>query len=203
MANRIPKDWTFIEELYRSGYSLRTICRKYIEAFPTEKLVPETVRKKAKLKGWKKDLEPAIKKAVERKLYEKTGETVATRDRDKPRSDEEIVEDAAEAQTNLILEHRTAGKNLRNLITSLQTELETSPTMTMLRKTKDGETTEIEVPVPLKDRIQATKDLSFALTKTVGIERISYNLEDRQSIGTGTIELVHQVPRAKPVPEGI
>ena len=202
-SKRIPKDWVFIQELYRSGYSLRQICDRYKKAFPSESLWPETIRKHANKHNWKRDLKPAIQEAVDRKLVEKTGSDDLTREGSKPRSDEQIVEDAAEAQAELILEHRQAGRNMRTLVQQFQNELMDSPTQVVIRKIKGGGNEQIEVPIPFKDRTAALRDLSMALVKAVDVERVSHNLNDRQYHGTGTIELVHTVPGAKPVSDGV
>lgn len=204
VSKRPPKDWNYIEELYRSGYSLRTICKKYIEMFPAEKLAPETVRKRALKYKWKKDLAPAIKKAVDRKLIEKTGKTPPLRDEvAAPRSDEQIIDDAAEAQTELILAHRKAGEDARTVVEGLVKELLDSPQMTVIRKASDGTTETIEIPLPLKEQARSIKDLAMALDRLVGVERTSHNLNDRQVLGTGTIELYTNVPNPAPLPDGI
>lgn len=202
---RPPKDWVFIEERYRAGYSLRAICKMYKEAFANETLSPETVRRRALKYNWKKDLKPAIQKAVDRKLVERTGVRHPTHEakQSTPRTDEEIVDEAAEAQTELILAHRESGQKMRGLVDTLSSELKDSPKQIVMRKVKGGGTVEIEVPLSIKERSQSIKDLTYALAKAVSIERISHNLDDRQLLGTGVIELHTSVPNPKPVPEGI
>ena len=110
---------------------------------------------------------------------------------------------AAEAQTELILAHRESGQRMRGLVDSLSTEIRDKKTQTVMRKTKGGETIKVEVPISLKERGQTIKDLTYALAKAVSIERISHNLDDKQLLGTGVIELHAAVPNPKPLPEGV
>jgi len=200
----IQKDWNYIEELFRSGFSYRQICKKYIETFPDEKLWPETVRKRAIKHKWTRDLKPKIKKAVDRKLMEKTGGDVSAREGKPPRTDDEIVDDVSEAQVELILAHRVAGQKIRSAVSDLVATIAANPkTIIMRTDKKTGQVTEIEVPMPVKDVARTLKDLAFAMGRTVDIERVAHNLNDKLTLGQGTIDLHLSVPDADPLPDEI
>ena len=148
------------------------------------------------------DLKAKIKKAADRKIAERSRDETLTHE-EEGRTDEEIIDEAAELAAKVVLTHREDGKALRKLVRKFANELNESPKQVVMRKTKGGVADKIEVPMPFKEKTRSLKDLSFALAKAVTIERISHNLDDKQLAGTGTFEIYTSVPDPYPLPDGI
>lgn len=203
-GNQPLKDWVYIEELFRSGHSYRSIRYYYLQKYPDQTLAIETVRRQAIKRKWKRDLKAKIKKAADRKIAEQSRDEPLTQEADEPegRSDDEIIDEAAELAARVVISHRQDGKALRKLVRKFSEELNTNPRQVVMRKTSEG-TDKIEIPLPFKEKTRSLKDLSFALAKAVTIERISHNLDDKQHLGTGTFEIYTSVPDPNLLPEGI
>ena len=171
-GNQPLKDWTYIEELFRSGHSYRSIRYYYQQKYPDQTLAIETIRRKALKQKWKKDLKTKIKKAADRKIAEQSRDKPSAPDEPEGRTDEEIIDEAAELAARVVLSHRADGKNLRRLVAKFANELDTNPQQTVMRKTKDG-TDKIEIPIPLKEKTRSLKDLALALAKAVSMRLLS------------------------------
>lgn len=112
MTTKAP-DWEAIESAYRAGsLSIRSIAEKY-------GITEGAIRKKAKKEGWMRDLTGKVKAATKTKLVRTSGTQVRT-----PRTDEEIVEEAASEAAAVVLAHRTVLAQWRGIAGKLCTALE-------------------------------------------------------------------------------
>lgn len=139
MSKRKLIDWDSIEPLYRSGsMSNCDICRQY-EADHThsqtwKKTVTETaIRKRAKEKGWQKDIAEKVKNKVREDLVR--GEV-----RGSNLSDEEVIEQASKEPVQIGLGQRARTAKLLEIQDELAKELRANKTldiMTRVRGFKD------------------------------------------------------------------
>ena len=107
MAKRKYIDWDSIEPLYRIGkLSLNEICAQYASDHMNSQVWKTTVdhsaiSKKAKEKGWTRNLAGQVKNRIKEKLI--TGVVTAC---DQSMSDDSIIESAAEAGAGVVVRHR-------------------------------------------------------------------------------------------------
>lgn len=92
-------DWEAIESAYRAGsLSIRAIADKHC--------VSDTaIRKRATQNGWQRDLTEQVQKATRQKLVRKEVRNDGSREH--VRTDEEIVNEAADEAASVVIEHRT------------------------------------------------------------------------------------------------
>lgn len=99
MTEKLPPDWELAERLFRAGQlSLRMIAA---QSHVTE----GAIRKKAKKEGWKRDLTEKVQEAVRTALVRNDGTQSSTRVPD-PRTEREIIEQAAENAVAVVRQHR-------------------------------------------------------------------------------------------------
>jgi len=95
-------DWESVEGAYRAGIlSLRAIAEKH----GTKE---STIRSRASTKGWQRDLSSQVKNTAKTKLSRTTSRKDVAHDaaHDAARSDNEIIEQAADEITQVVLGHR-------------------------------------------------------------------------------------------------
>lgn len=92
-------DWEAIESAYRAGsLSIRAIADKH-------GVSDTAIRKRATQNGWQRDLTEQVQKATRQKLVRKEVRTDGSREH--VRTDEEIVNEAADEAAGVVIEHRT------------------------------------------------------------------------------------------------
>ena len=110
---RSKVDWEAVEKLYRAGLlSLREIGKAHAVS-------EGMIRKKAKQLGWQRDLTARVEEKVRNELVRDTVRNVD------PRTDAQIVEEAAAAVVLVVREHKTRirqGHSLVELLTNQLTE---------------------------------------------------------------------------------
>jgi len=142
-------DWEAIESAYRAGsLSIRNIADKH-------GISDTAIRKKAAQQGWQRDLTKKVKDATNAKLVR------AEVRNDGSRTDDEIVQEAAEEAANVVIAHRADLASWRRITNKLRDFLE------------DTEITE-ENHASLARSITAGVD---AQIKVIKAERESYNID--------------------------
>lgn len=92
-------DWEAIESAYRAGsLSIRAIADKH-------GVSDTAIRKRATQNGWQRDLTEQVQKATRQKLVCKEVRNDGSREH--VRTDEEIVNEAADEAASVVIEHRT------------------------------------------------------------------------------------------------
>jgi len=91
-------DWEAIESAYRAGsLSIRAIADKH-------GVSDTAIRKRATQNGWQRDLTEQVQKATRQKLVRKEVRNDSSREH--VRTDEEIVDEAADEAASVVIEHR-------------------------------------------------------------------------------------------------
>jgi len=92
-------DWEAIESAYRAGsLSIRAIADKH-------GVSDTAIRKRATQNGWQRDLTEQVQKATRQKLVRKEVRTDGSHEH--VRTDEQIVNEAADEAAGVVIEHRT------------------------------------------------------------------------------------------------
>jgi hypothetical protein len=177
-------DWERIEGDYRAGLlSLREMSAQHG--------VPEsTIRKKARVAGWERDLGAKIRARAEAKLARQAVvHELATAN---AASEREIIEANAERIAQVRGEHRADITRARTLALKLLGELEAQPELheafrAALRGGDQDEAKRLAAALlDLPARIKGTKELADTLRILIGLEREAYGL-DTMPEGAGAV----------------
>lgn len=185
MAAKKPNrfDWAAIERDYRTGqYSNRELTRLH---GPSE----GAIRRRATEGGWQRDLSEQIRQRVREKTT-----LAVTKEIVRAESDEQIIEQAAEAGAEVIRGHQRLLRKAKGLAETLMQRLEEQlEQRTITVQLKGGETAEIDVPLDYAGKTLG--NATMALERVVKMERQSYGLdaEDKNSIGKTLKELLAEV----------
>lgn len=183
MGKRINHD--YIEPLYRAGkLSNCEICRQYEEDHKGQKKWKPTVsesaiRKRAKEKGWEKNLASKVKQQVKENLVRH--EVRDLHNSHQVASDQEIIKKAAEVGSGVILRHRSEIKALLAIEDQLLSQIETAQKSYMANY--QGQIISQEVELTVKEKSATLKDLADVRAKRIALERQAYNLDED---GAGT-----------------
>ena len=175
-------DWNRIERLYRAG--MLTVVE-----IAKECSVPESnIRYHAKKMGWKRDLTDEVRRTTRTKLVENLAKVFdggeAVTDKLKQISDDEIIEQAAKTQVQVVREHQKTlgqGHNLTmrmlcelDATTSYRGEIEEliKSTVAPLRQKA------LLNAVSLSQRATVMRDLATAARLWVTLERQAFNIVD-------------------------
>jgi hypothetical protein len=110
MTTKQP-DWEAIERAYRAGsLSVRAIADKH-------GISDTAIRSKAKKNGWSRDLTEQVRQAAKNKLVRTEVRTKSSHC--EPRTDDEIVEEAATEAAAVVLAHRADLAQWRTIATKL------------------------------------------------------------------------------------
>lgn len=146
-------DWEAIESAYRAGsLSLRSIADKH-------GITEGAIRKRAKTNGWLRDLTQKVRDATKTKLVRKEVRIDGTQEQ--VRTDNQIIEEAAEEAASVVLSHRIDLASWRGITNKLRTFL------------NDVEITE-DNHASLARSITAGVD---AQIKVIKAEREAYNID--------------------------
>ncbi len=108
-------DWEAIERAYRAGsLSIRTIAER-------NNISDTAIRSKARKNGWTRDLSDQVRQAAKAKLVRTEVRTEGSHC--EPRTDDEIVEEAATEAASVVLAHRTGLANWRAIADKLSVAL--------------------------------------------------------------------------------
>jgi len=155
-ATRPPIDWESVERDYRAGVlSVREIAR---HAGVDEK----AIRKRAKAKGWERDLTEKVRERVRTALV-RTEVRSEVRTEADLRTEQEIVDTAAAQVIELVRQHRSDIRAQRDTADALRQELDAAMAVGNL---------------PLSARTAILKDLSMILKNLIPLERQAFNLDN-------------------------
>lgn len=178
MANKIKADWDAVEVEYCKG-----ILTNYALA-SVHGISEAAIRKKAKEKGWVRDLKEKIRLATDRKVREKVRESAHGK-----QNEQNEIEIAAETQATIIIAHRKDIRKSRTIGTKLFLELEAQidnielyEQLGELMKNPDANYDKLNdiyrKVVAMPGRVDAFKKLTDSLKTTIGLERQAFGLAD-------------------------
>lgn len=185
MLNR-KTDWKKIERLYRAGLlSIREIAREV-------NISEGDIRYHAKKHGWKRDLTQQARQAYRTKTVQNLAKIFDSEDLKNQLnniSDEEIIEEAARTQIEVVRQHqRTLGAG-HSLTMRLLQELEfTTTTVDELEKlirdtTAPNRRAALQRMISLPARATTLRDLAAAARLWVTLERQAFNIVDDRDKG--------------------
>ena len=175
-------DWERIELDYRTGrYSNRELTRLH---GPSE----AAIRKRAKDHGWQRDLSEQIRKRV----IEKTTAAVA-REVSRAETDQQYVEEAAEAGANIIRGHQRLLIQAKNIAETLMERLTEQLKSKTMKVEVRGEVMEVDVNLDYAGK--SLGHATQALERVVKMERQSYGLDadDKETVGKTLDQLLAEV----------
>jgi hypothetical protein len=147
-------DWEAIEAAYRAGLlSIRAIAEQY----GTKE---STIRSKAQKKGWQRNLSKQVRSTAKTKLSRTTSRNSFAQET--ARSDEEIVEEAADEITQVVLGHRQQINDWKGIAAKLAVTLS-------------------QVDVDESNHNEFARSLNSgvdALGKVIKLERQAYSMDD-------------------------
>ena len=184
-ATRNNADWESVRVDYCAGQmSIREIARKHDVA-------ESYVRRKAKENGWERDLTEKVSERVRSKLVRTNERATNAHDevRTNRRTDEEIIEAAAETAVQVVQIHRRDVRHGRLICAALFAELQdTSANREIIAESIDSETQDDSSPtrrnqmmkaISLPTRARAMLDLSAAMKNLVAVERQAFSLDSK------------------------
>ena len=174
-------DWISIEKDYRTAQISN------VENGKKHGVSEGMIRKRAKKYGWKKDLAEIVKKQVREKLVRDE-----VRDSNAETTDQEIVDAASNRGAEVIKIHRKDVQRSQSLVRLFQSQLDdAAQNRDELETQIEAETTGQDGKVNYKRRSSLLKavslpahagilrDLTIAQKNLIGLERQSYNLDDK------------------------
>ena len=168
MTKRIV-DWEAIEREYRAG--VLSICA----IAKAHGISDAAIHKKAKLRGWCRDLAEQVRAKVREKL-------VRAEVRKSNASPEEIIDAASERGAVVIETHRKDINKLREIEQQLLAELgdpDNPPTKLYLAQYQ-GQVVQQIVGIAVTERASALQALSSVQHKRIQLERQAFNLDEAQ-----------------------
>lgn len=173
-ANKRPRyDWAAVERDYRTGqYSNRELSRLH---GPSE----AAIRARAKTQNWQKDLSEKIRQRVKEKTSRAVAQEIVQAE-----TDEEIIEQAAEAGADIVRGHQKMLRRAKGLTETLMEQLEEQLSRGVLRvMSKAGEVAEIDVPLDYAGK--TLSNATIAMERVVKLQRQAYGLDVDAGAGTG------------------
>lgn len=172
-------DWERAEKDYRAGQLSTVEISRQIGVTET------AVRKRAKRDGWVRDLAGAVKKATREKLVRSTV-------RSSDACDQQVIEEAAARGVEVVRSHRndiSAGRGIcAMLLTELRDGTENPQLVSeLVDQTADAEEWDAkrrsaaQRAISLPSRAGVMRDLATAMKTLQGLERVAFNLDERQS----------------------
>ena len=188
MAKRATPDWDAIYRDYRPG------ILSNVEIGKAHNVSEGAIRKRAKLKGWKKDLTGAVRERVREKLVRDEVRTPGA-------SDAEIIEEKSDQLTAVLKLHRKDVGTSQRLVALFQGQLEEAATSrneieeSIIDDTEGGEDGKPDIKrrtamlkaVSLPTHAGVLRDLSLAQKNLIALERQAFNIDD-DSGGGGSVE---------------
>lgn len=177
-------DWDSIYPLYRIGnLSNYQITTQYAADHKNSQTYKPTVseamiRKHAKLKKWKKNLAKDVSQKVKEKLVR--NQVRNANQKDCKLTDEEIIDQAAEAGANVVTRHREEIRALIRYEEDLLDELGGDPIKFHISNHM-GKVKKTKLSLTLKERTTILKDLTICKAKRIALERQAHNIDDEDA----------------------
>ncbi len=178
-------DWEAVEKIYRAGLlSIREIGKAH-------SVSEGAIRKKAKTQRWERDLSAKVEAKVRSELVRSE---VRTSD---PRTDNEIIEQAAATVVQVVRSHRsriTQGNALVELLTNQlldvagkREEFENAIEVLCADDTNNNRRSMLNKAVSLEKHAQIAVNLAAATKTWVGLERQAFGIKDDAEKPTDTL----------------
>ncbi len=177
MARRKYVDWDSIEPLYRAGFlSLSKICDQYRADHVHSQVWKQTIThaailKKAKQKKWSRNLAKKVTQRIKEKLV-----TDLVTDCNQ-RSDDEIIEQAAAAGTQVVVRHRKEILVLLKHEDMLLLELGSDPKKLHFASYQ-GAITSKRVNLTVMEKSVTLKNLVAVRAQRIALERQVHGLDE-------------------------
>jgi len=173
-------DWEKIEAEYRAGaLSVREIGKR-------NGVSHTGINKRAKGKGWTRNLINKVRAAVATKLVAKSVATGNAREEVETgineKRDDEIIDRASDEIVQVVELHREDIKALRRLELKLLAELGDKPKKLYMAQYQ-GDIVSKEVMLTVSERAAALRDLANVQHKRIVLERQAYNMVDKEDHG--------------------
>lgn len=181
MAKRKPVNIAFIEPLYRVGaLSNYEIAAQYgKEHEGSDKWKPTVsesfVRQLAKNHGWEKNLSERVQKRVRENLVRSESAHMRTN-----RTAEEIISQAAEIGSNVVLRHRDEVAALIEHENKLLEELGGEPTKVHV-SSYQGDVTETVLGLTVREKAETLRALAQVRAQRIALEREAHNLDEPET----------------------
>lgn len=195
MSARTGTDWEAVERDYRAGVlSIREIARQH----GTKE---GTIRSRAKVRGWERDLTAQVRARAAEKL---SRDHAGVRADVRRVSDEEAIEHGANLIDGIVRLHRNDIRSGRELVELLMAELRSECVhKDLLVELAEGHIADTEVDqqaanvirraVSLPGRASTLRDLAQSMQRLIALERQAFNVDDDDAkAGSG---LLNNVPR--------
>ena len=180
-------DWEAIEREYRAGIlSVREIARRH-------EITEGPIRRKAKQKGWERDLTEKVKTRAQEKLSRASEDAGGAQDAGKDAAttreqEERAVEENAERVAGVVNLHRRDIRDGREIVEMMLGELRHECEAPGLQELAEQHIDEegasqqraqaIRKAVSLPGRAQTMRDLSQSMQRLVSLERQAFSLDD-------------------------
>lgn len=188
-SSRASIDWEALEVEYRTGkYSNRQLGTKF-------GVSESAIRRRAKLKGWEKDLSKKVQQQTRIKSTQKAVVDTVRKQREAqgsdveaPLTEDEIVEAAAEHSATIITQHQKRIEKYQVIVDDFADRItEQVATGRIKVMTKSGEPTEIDTPLDYVGR--SISNGVMALERLVKLERQAHGIDsDERSDEGETLE---------------
>lgn len=181
-------DWVKIERLYRAGLmSICAIARQFDTA-------EATIRAKALKEGWKRDLTSEVKQLTRTKMVENLAQVFQTEDI-KEMADEQLIEEAARTQVEVVRQHQSTLKRGHSLTmrmldeldatTAYKGELQELISSTIAPQRQEG----LRRAVSLAGRATILRELANAARQWVILERQAFGISDERAEKEKNVEI--------------
>lgn len=186
-------DWDSIEPLYKLGtLSNCQICLQYeadhVHTQTWKPTVTEAaIRKRAKAKGWLRNLADKVQKKVRENLVREQVRTSNQNGTPQNLTDNQIIDQAAEIGSTVILRHRNEIKALLELEEAFLIELGATPQRGQFASYQ-GEISSVDVNLTVSEKAKTLKDLASVRAQRIALERQAFNIKDDTEADDGTGE---------------
>ncbi len=192
-AKRKLIDWDSVEPLFKLGsLSNYQICAQYAEdhkhsqVWKTE-ITEGSIRARAKSKGWKKNIAAKVQKEIKEKVLRNDLRNDSDLRKQNNLSDKDIIDQAAEIGSGVILRHRKEIKALLEFEEAFLIELGATPKRGQFASFQ-GDISSIEVDLTLPEKVKTLKDLTAVRAQRIALERQAFNIKEDTEPDDGTGE---------------
>lgn len=174
-------NWNYIEPLYRIGsLSNYKIAEQYCEVHKDSKkwkqsITESVIRHQAKTQGWEKNLADHVQSRIQENLI------LRGNDGQPQPTDYDLIQNAADVGTNVILRHRTEIATLMEHENRLLDELSNEPKKAQM-SSYQGQVTITELELTVKEKAETLRALALVRAQRIALERQAHNLNGSSGI---------------------